>query len=398
MTGTFAALPPVGLDPADVDRLFTALGRDEARYVGGWVRDTLLGAAPQDVDLATVHLPETVVARLAAGGVACWTTPSGLAHGTVTAMLGDHPVEITTLRRDLATDGRHAQVAFTDDWHADAARRDFTINALSAEPGDGRVHDYHDGLPDLAAGRVRFIGDPLVRIAEDHLRILRFFRFHARFGRGPADAEALAACSARANDLMALSRERIASELLKLLALPDPVATIALMIDGGLFVPVLPEITRATLPALAALIAAEAAAEIDPDPVRRLAALLPVDPRIAEGIAQRLKLSRAQVLRLRLAATRDGPESPAALAYRIRPEPAIDRLLLTGGDAASLKDWVRPVLGIGGGDLIAMGLPPGPLVAATLHRIEKLWSDAGFPPDQVRPIARAAVEEALGRT
>ena len=397
MTGTFATLPPVGLDPADIDRLFTALGRDAARYVGGWVRDTLLGAAPQDVDLATVHVPETVVARLEAGGVAYWTTPSGLAHGTVTAMLGDHPVEITTLRRDLATDGRHAQVAFTDDWHADAARRDFTINALSADPGDGRVHDYHDGLPDLAAGRVRFIGDPLVRIAEDHLRILRFFRFHARFGRGPADAAALAACSARANDLMALSRERIASELLKLLALPDPVPTIALMIDGGLFVPVLPDITRATLPALTALIAAEAKAGIDPDPLRRLAALLPVDPRIAEGIAQRLKLSKAQVLRLRLAATRDAPESPAALAYRIRPEPAIDRLLLTGGDAASLKDWVRPILGISGGDLIAMGLPPGPLVAATLHRIEKRWSDAGFQPDQVQPIARAAVEEALKR-
>jgi len=397
MTGTFATLPPVGLDPADIDRLFAALGQDAARYVGGWVRDTLLGAAPQDVDLATVHMPKTVVARLEAGGVAYWTTPSGLAHGTVTAMLGDYPVEITTLRRDLASDGRHAQVAFTDDWHADAARRDFTINALSADPGDGRVHDYHDGLPDLAAGRVRFIGDPLVRIAEDHLRILRFFRFHARFGRGPADATALAACSARANDLMALSRERIASELLKLLALPDPVPTIALMIDGGLFVPVLPDITRATLPALAALIAAEAKAGIDPDPLRRLAALLPVDPRIAEGIAQRLKLSKAQVLRLRLAATRDAPESPAALAYRIRPEPAIDRLLLTGGDAASLKDWVRPILGISGGDLIAMGLPPGPLVAATLHRIEKRWSDAGFQPDQVQPIARAAVEEALKR-
>jgi poly(A) polymerase len=392
---TRVALPPAGLDPVLIDRLFAALGADGARYVGGWVRDTLLGAAPQDVDVATIHIPATVTARLDAAGLSYWTTPSGLAHGTVTAMLADHPVEITTLRHDLVTDGRHAQVAFTDDWHADAARRDFTINALSADSGDGRVHDYFDGLADLAAGRVRFIGDPLIRIAEDHLRILRFFRFHARFGRGEADRAALAACAARANDLMALSRERIASELLRLLALPDPVATIALMIEAGLFVPMIPEITAATLPALQALVAAEAAAGIAPDGLRRLAALLPVDPARAEAVGQRLKLSKAQVLRLRLAATRDPAETPAALAYRIRLEPAIDRLLLTGGDVAALDGWERPALGISGGDLIAMGLPPGPRVAATLHRIEKDWMDAGFPADRVRTIARQAVDAAL---
>ncbi|WP_076072987.1 CCA tRNA nucleotidyltransferase [Sphingomonas montana] len=394
-------LPPAGHDPASVRALFAALatdtGVDGARYVGGWVRDTLLGLASQDVDLATVHAPSDVTARLEAAGIRYWTTPSGLAHGTVTAMLAGHPLEITTLRRDVATDGRHAQVTFTDDWRADAARRDFTINALSANPRSGVVHDHFGGLADLAAGLVRFIGDPLVRIAEDHLRILRFFRFHARFGRGAPDAASYAACAARANDLMALSRERIATELLKLLALPDPTATIAIMVDGGLFAPVLPEIDAAALPRLAALIAAEAAADIPPDGLRRLAALLPVDPARAEAIAQRLKLSKQQVLRVRLAATRDPDETPAALAYRIRLEPAIDRLLLTGGDPRALAGWERPVLGIGGGDLIAMGLSPGPLVAQTLQQVERAWSDAGFPPDGVAPIARAAVERVLAR-
>ena len=395
MSGTRVTLPPVGPDPAAIAALFAALGDGTTRYVGGWVRDTLLGLAPQDIDMATVHAPDRVIARLGAANLPFWTAPSGLAHGTVTAMPDGHPVEITTLRRDVATDGRHAEVAFTDDWRADAARRDFTINALSADPTDGRVHDYFGGLDDLAAGCVRFIGDPLVRIAEDHLRILRFFRFHARFGRGAPDPDSLAACSARANDLMALSRERIASELLKLLALPDPAATIAAMVDGGLFVPVLPDIDRAALPRLSALIAAEAASGIAPDGLRRLAALLPVDPARAATIGQKLKLSRAQVLRLTLAATRDPAESSAALAYRIRLEPAIDRLLLTGGDPAALAGWERPVLGVRGGDLIAMGLPAGPLVARTLGRIEQNWADAGFPADGAAAIARAAVSAAL---
>ncbi|GGE81693.1 CCA tRNA nucleotidyltransferase [Sphingomonas prati] len=394
MIATHVTLPPVGVDPALVTALFAALGPDSARYVGGWVRDTLLGLSPQDIDLATVHAPDAVTARLDAADLRYWTTPSGVAHGTVTAMLGPQPVEITTLRHDVSTDGRHAQVAFTDDWRADAARRDFTINALSADPVSGVVHDYFGGLADLDQGLVRFIGDPLIRIAEDHLRILRFFRFHARFGRGAPDPASFAACSARANDLMALSRERIAVELLKLLALPDPTATVDLMISGGLFVPVLPEIDAAALPRLSALVAAEAAANIPPDGLRRLAALLPVDPAKAEGVGQRLKLSKQQVLRLKLAATRDPVESPAALAYRVRLEPAIDRLLLTGGDVAALDGWERPVLGISGGDLIAMGLAPGPLVARTLHQIERSWSDAGFPPDRVADIARAAVERA----
>ena len=179
--------------------------------------------------------PDEVIARLEAAHIKA--VPTGIEHGTITAVADGQPAEITTLRADVSTDGRRATVAFTDDWMADASRRDFTINALYADPEDGEIHDYFGGLDDLKARRVRFIGDPLVRIAEDHLRILRFFRFHARFGEGEPDGAALDACTARANDLMALSRERIADELLKLLGLADPSATVALMIERGIFRP-----------------------------------------------------------------------------------------------------------------------------------------------------------------
>jgi poly(A) polymerase len=310
-------------------------------------------------------------------------------------MLAGRAVEVTTLRRDVATDGRHAQVAFTDDWLADASRRDFTINALSADPRTGRVHDPFGGLADLDRRLVRFIGDPLRRIAEDHLRILRFFRFHARFGGETPDPPSLSACVARANDLMALSRERIAVELLKLLALPAPEATMRLMVGQGVLAPVLPEIGSDGTAALDRLIATEAAARVAPDALRRLAALLPVDPPVAEAVGKRLKLSKAQVRRLVLAVTRDPAEPPAALAYRIGPDAARDRLLLTGGDVAALDGWERPSLGLSGGDLIAMGLPPGPVVAATLQAVERSWIAEGFPRDRVTAIARAAVDQAL---
>ncbi|HWL47619.1 MAG TPA: CCA tRNA nucleotidyltransferase, partial [Sphingomonadaceae bacterium] len=220
---------------AGLRELLDALGvsKGHTRYVGGAVRDTLAGLAVEDIDLATRLAPAETMRRVRAAGMKA--VPTGLAHGTVTAILPDGgAVEVTTLRRDVTTDGRRATVAFTDDWREDAARRDFTINALSADPASATLHDYFGGAEDLAAGRVRFIGDPLTRIAEDHLRILRFFRFHARFGAGIPEAAALAACVARANDLMALSRERIADELLKLLALPDPTATLRLMVDRGI--------------------------------------------------------------------------------------------------------------------------------------------------------------------
>src|SRR5688572_9867228 len=202
-------------------RLLRALGaaKGETRFVGGCVRDTLLDVEVNDIDLATRILPDRVMAKLQAAGIKA--VPTGLAHGTVTAVANGRAVEVTTLRRDVATDGRRATIAYTENWQEDAARRDFTINALSADPASGEIFDYFGGIPDLKARRVRFIGDPLTRIAEDHLRILRFFRFHALFGAGEPDAAGLAACATRANDLMALSRERISDELLKLLGLAD---------------------------------------------------------------------------------------------------------------------------------------------------------------------------------
>ena len=378
-------------------RLLRALGaaKGATRFVGGCVRDTLLGVEVNDVDLATRILPEQVMARLQAAGLKA--VPTGLAHGTVTAVANGRAVEVTTLRRDVATDGRRATIAYTEDWQEDAARRDFTINALSADPASGEIFDYFGGIADLKARRVRFIGDPLTRIAEDHLRILRFFRFHALFGKGAPDAHALAACAERANDLMALSRERISDELTKLLALPDPAATVRLMIDAGILRPILPEIAGGE--ALSALVAAERAAAIGPDPIRRLAALLPPDPELAAAVAARLRLSKRQAKRLISAAERRLDEAEV-LAYEIGAEEAVDRFLL-GGEAhprlRALQGWKRPRLPVGGGDLIAMGLEPGPAVAKTMQAIEREWVRAGFPADraEVRALARRHVDQAL---
>ena len=378
-----------------IARILKALdgGSGMTRYVGGAVRDDLLGLPVSDVDFATRFKPEEVIARLEAAHIKA--IPTGIAHGTVTAVADGHPAEITTLRADVSTDGRRATVAFTDDWMADASRRDFTINALYADPEDGEVHDYFGGLDDLKARRVRFIGDPLVRIAEDHLRILRFFRFHARFAEGAPDSPALDACTMRANDLMALSRERIADELLKLLALPDPAATVELMIARGILRPVLPEI--AGVEGLARLIAAEALAGLAPDPVRRLAALLPADPEAAEKVAARLKLSNKARKRIRLAADRDVSGEPQALAYWIGTEGAQDRLLLAArpDEAAALANWPIPRLPITGGQLIKRGVPQGPKVAKTLQAIERDWVAAGFPDnDSFQRIVGKALAEA----
>ena len=375
------AVPPESGDAAALASLIDALDGtgDGARYVGGWVRDRLLGLDPRDLDIATRLPPEEALRRARAAGLQVWSSASGLAHGTIGVVIAGRSVEVTTLRRDVATDGRHATVAFTTDWQADAARRDFTINALSAGPLDGRVHDYFGGLDDLAAGCVRFIGDPLTRIAEDHLRILRFFRFHARFGRGAPHVAGYAACVARARDLMALSRERIAAELLTLLGLADPAAAVDAMLAGGILAPVLPEI--AATDRLAALIVAERAAGIAPDGVRRLAALLPRAPDAVEQVAARLRLSKADRRRLTLAAVPEETEAPHALAYRDGVAIAIDRLLLAGRatDAAALSGWVRPRFPLSGGQLIARGLTPGPAVARTLKAIEARWVAEDFP-------------------
>ena len=371
-------------------RLLAALGAAEGatRFVGGCVRDTLLRLPVSDVDLATRLPPEDVIERIRKAGLK--PIPTGLAHGTVTALIGKSAtVEITTLRRDVATDGRRATIAYTDAWREDAARRDFTVNALSADPASLEISDYFDGLTDLEAHRVRFIGDPLVRIAEDHLRILRFFRFHARFGRGAADAEGLEACAARANDLMALSRERIADELLKLLGLDDPARTVALMHERGILAPVLPEINGDGVALLAGLRGRETAAGTAPDGLRRLGALLPPDPELAAGIGRRLKLSNAARQRLACIGARgeEAASDPRALAYRVGLECAIDRLLLDARlDAAEaaaavgkLNGWQKPKLPISGGLLIARGLEAGPVVARTIQAIEAEWIAAGFP-------------------
>lgn len=345
----------------------------QTRLVGGVVRDTLAGQAVKDIDLATRLSPQVVMDRLEAAGIKA--VPTGLAHGTVTAVLPSGPIEITTLRRDVSTDGRRATVAFTDDWKEDAARRDFTINALYADPQSGEVFDYFGGEDDLRAGTVRFIGDPQQRIAEDHLRILRFFRFHARFGKGAPDAASLEACAARANDLMALSRERIADELLKLLALPDAGPTVALMIARGIFRPVLPEIEDARAISLAG--------RASIDPVQRLAALLPAEPDRADAVASRLRLSKAMTKRLILAAGRnpDDAADPRGLAYRLGLEAARDRLTLSGADdaLAHLEGWNPPVFPLSGGAIVARGITAGPAVARILKAVESRWIAEGFP-------------------
>jgi poly(A) polymerase len=375
----------VKLDPnsflkrTGVKRLLNALDARQgtARFVGGAVRDLLLGEKPGDLDLATVLPPDDVVRRLEMAGIKA--VPTGIEHGTVTAVSSGTVVEVTTLRSDVSTDGRRATVAFTDDWAKDAGRRDFTINALYADPHSGELFDYFGGLDDLKSRTVRFIGEPLQRIAEDHLRILRYFRFHARYGNGAPDPHALQACIDRANDLMALSRERIADELLKLFSLDDPTPTVRLMFQRGLLAPVVPEISD--VDRLGRLVAAERSARIKPNPLRRLAALLPSDPATAERIGARLKLSNKAKKRLASAAELQLGRNPQALAYRIGIEGAVDRLLLAGhpAEAKAIGKWTPPRMPIGGGDVIARGITEGPEVARTLRRIEDLWEAAGFP-------------------
>jgi poly(A) polymerase len=348
------------------------------RLVGGAVRDSLLGLTVSDIDFATIFAPAEVVARLVAAGLKA--VPTGIAHGTVTAVAPGFHAEVTTLRRDIATDGRHATVAFTDDWRADAARRDFTINALYANPVTGEINDFFGGLADLEQRCVRFIGVALDRIAEDHLRILRFFRFSARFA-GEIDADGLAACTARANDLMALSRERVRDELFKLLRVDDPVPTLTVMLGHGILAPVLPEINAVRLPHLVRLCAAEAALGRGASAVRRLAALLPVNAADLDDIATRLRLSNAD--RKRLVLTTDRGKSLGEMAYRDGLDSALDRGLLSENSDLSgfVARWSKPVLPVSGRHLIARGLAPGPEVSRRLGEIERAWIAAGFPAD-----------------
>ena len=378
-------------------KLLDALGADEGltRYVGGAVRDDLLRLPVSDVDLATKLRPDQVVERLQAAGLKA--VPTGFEHGTVTAVSDGHPYEVTTLRRDIETFGRHATVAFTDQWEEDAARRDFTFNALMADPRTGEIFDYFNGLADLQERHVRFIGDPFERIAEDHLRILRFFRFHARFAEGSPDDAALEACTSRANDLMALSRERIADELLKLLAVEEPVATLRVMLDRAILRPVLPEIAADAWESVSRVARAEKEADIPADPLRRLSALLPRDPQVAGIISSRLKLSNRARKRIVCAAEAE-IGNPRAIAYRSGTECAVDRLLLAGiaPAAREIASWSPPRLPVTGGSLIKRGLKEGPAVSRTLRQIEDRWISAGFPKDaDLDSIVADALAEAL---
>lgn len=358
--------------------LTRALGADHIRWVGGAVRDSLLGMEVRDVDCATTHTPDIVIDRCAEAGIK--TVPTGIDHGTVTAVLEDGPVEITTLRRDVSTDGRRATVAFASDWREDAARRDFTINALYAHPATLEISDYFGGLEDLEARRVRFIGDARARIAEDHLRILRYYRFQARFG-AELDPQAEEACAAMAETLKGLSRERIAMELLALLALPDPGETLERMFNRAVLRVILPETALRHVEQLRELIAREQAQGFPAAPIRRLASLLPPSPDIAEEVAARLRLSKAQRARLISASERLGADvrDAKALAYTIGTEFAVDRLLLMGEDARAVAEWQPPSFPLKGGAIVARGVAAGPEVARIMQAVERRWVAEGFP-------------------
>ncbi len=381
----------------------------EVRFVGGCVRDSLAGRPVNDIDVATPDPPETVMRLLEAAGLK--VVPTGLKHGTVTAVSGGRPFEITTLREDVETFGRHARVAFTDDWTADAARRDFTINALSCRP-DGRTFDPFGGMADLKAGRVRFVGDARARIEEDYLRLLRFFRFHAHYGRGEPDPPGLAAAIALAPRLSSLSGERIREELLKLLAAPDPVAVLRIMEDHAILRAVLPRFEDlATLGRLAVLDEERRR----PDPLRRLAALLPQSASRAAEVAENLRLSNAQAERLRLLVApgirvsidRSELELRAAL-YRLGRAAVEDLLLLAWSRAersgralldrafAVVAAWRDLDLPVAGRDVLALGVARGPRVGILLTQVEDWWIAADFQPDRKACLARLRVLEGAG--
>ena len=404
---TPARLPDSAWQHADgLKKILAAL--DDAyggpRYVGGAVRDTLLGLPVSDIDIATALLPNEVINRLQDAGIKA--IPTGIEHGTVTAAVDGKNYEITTLRRDVATDGRRATVAFATDWQEDAARRDFTINALYAAPKSGEVFDYFDGLNDLEARRLRFIGDANQRIAEDFLRILRYFRFLARYGGGQMDADAIQACANGAHGLTALSRERIAQELTRILALKDPVASVSLMIANGIFTSFLPELSASAANDLQRLVEREAQYAQPVSLPARFLALLTRDIVAVDKVAARLKLSNKmrEGFAQRLRADAPTPANIRAIAYRADIDTARDAAILYAGEAdlpeclARLEQWDIPTLSIKGGELIAMGLPAGPMVAKTLQAVEAAWIEADFPDKaRQRALATQMVNAALPR-
>jgi poly(A) polymerase len=375
----------------------------EARFVGGAVRNALLGEPVSDVDIATPLTPDEVIGALEAAALAA--IPTGLAHGTVTAVAGRKPFEITTLRRDVETFGRHAAVAYTMDWAEDARRRDFTMNALYAD-AEGRVYDYNDGLADLAERRVRFVGDARTRIREDYLRILRLFRFHAWFGRGAIDEAALAACVAEKAGLAILSGERIQKELLRLLEAKEPVPALGAMVNTGILVEIVPSGIR--LDPLARLVAIDASEGLAPDPVLRLAATLPAAPKLAAEVAARLKLSNVDRDRLIGAASPDvriraglTEQEARQILYRLGPNSFRDQLILQWADEklgasdsrwrdllALTASWRKPSFPLDGDDVMALGIDEGPKIGALLRDLETWWIEADFVPDRAVLLAR----------
>ncbi len=362
------------------------------RFVGGCVRDAVIGRKNSDIDLATDAPPERVIELLEAAGLK--VIPTGLAHGTVTAVSDGTPYEITTLRHDVETDGRRAIVAFTDDWEADAARRDFTMNALSLEHS-GLLHDPFGGIGDLRAGRVRFVGDPLQRLTEDVLRLLRFFRFHAHYGKPPPDGDALAACREMAHLLPRLSAERVRVELLKLLAAPDPAPVIRLMRDEGVLDHFLAQATA--IDRLDRMVAIESGLVLC-DPLRRLAALLPVDGDTARHLAQGLRLSNSERDRLAamadpgidLSPALDGPARRRAL-YAIGAETWPDLVLTAwaaGHDGtddegwralfSETQNWERPGFPLTGRDVKKLGIEEGAEVGELLREAAAWWIEGDF--------------------
>ena len=365
-----------------VAKILAALGPGNARFVGGAVRDSLLGRAFAEIDIATPLPPDEVMKHLGDAGVP--TVPTGLAHGTVTAVLPDRHVEITTLRRDVATDGRHAVVERTGDWDEDARRRDFTMNALYLDP-DGTLYDPVGGKADLEAGRVRFVGDPATRIDEDVLRLLRFYRFVAHYGRGEVDRAARAACRSRVDALPTLSAERVQAELLKLLLAPDPVPAVTLMGEDGVLAAILPEAKR--IDRLKRLVAIEP----DPDAIRRLAALVAGDRAGVAAMADRLRLSNQAKARLdAIAAPRfpidlGGSERRQRRAlYHLGRDTYRDLVLLSGDAprapalAEAAKNYVQPALPVKGGDVAALGVPEGPEIGRALAALERWWEEEDF--------------------
>jgi poly(A) polymerase len=373
-----------------------ATGGAEARFVGGSVRDALLGQHIGDIDIATSAPPERVIELLEKARIK--VVPTGLDHGTVTAIVPPRHFEITTLRRDVETYGRRARVVFDADWAADAARRDFTINAMFLDP-DGTIHDPVGGLPDLRARRIRFVGDAATRIAEDVLRLLRYYRFEARFGTGSGDAQARAACRAAAHLLPTLSGERVQQELIKLLETPDPLAGLQMMQDDGVLAVAVPEARH--LDRLRRLMSIEGAA----DPLLRLAALIEVDGEGAVALAERLRFSNVWRDRLhdlspprpidpqgnvqtqRHALYRLGVERYRDIVVLIATEGGMSRNRLT--ELLDLaRGWTPPAFPLAGRDVIALGIPAGERVGRLLSAVHDWWEEGDFTADRAQCLER----------